>query len=135
MKSQDPTFFEILAALPSAFRRPLLEKIAAASPEIVAAIRPAPLSRAERLAERDAAIRRALAEHYSALPPTPAAKALAADLGRYISGPWLRERDLLELPEGVSAHRVSLHRIARLNESRGLAYRQVLNVRDGFRGA
>lgn len=91
------------------------------------------LSRRERLAARDAAIRRALAEHYAGRPATTGAKALAADLGRYVAGPWLRERDLDSPPPGASQHRVALHKITRLNQGAPLAYRRILDISDGGR--
>lgn len=91
------------------------------------------ISRRERLSARDAAIRRALAECYAGMPATTSAKALAADLSRYVAGPWLRERDLLAPPPGASAHRVALHKIARLNRGEPLAYRRLLDICTGRR--
>lgn len=91
------------------------------------------LSRRERLAARDAAIRRALAEHHAGMPATTSAKALAAELARYVAGPWLRERDLQAPPPGASAHRVALHKIARLNHGEPLAYRRILDISTGRR--
>jgi hypothetical protein len=132
MKMQD--FFaplrpveEIISELPLADR-------AAVSSAIEAAYRRGredserEISHRERLAARDAAIRRALSEHYAGMPATTSAKALASDLTRYAAGPWLRERALQAPPPGASALRIALHKIVRLNEGAPLGYRRLLDI-------
>lgn len=93
----------------------------------------APLSRAERLAARDTAIRAALANHYGDLPLTVAAKSLSADWTRYVSACWPRERDLAEVP-GDDPKRAALHKITRFNDGDSLSARQIANIGIGFRG-
>lgn len=95
-------------------------------------LRPPP-TRAERLAQRDDAIRQALASLYPDALPSAAAEALAHDWGHYLSTGWARECDLLSLPEGASLRRRTLHKLARLNRGRALTWRQVWNIANGFR--
>ncbi len=96
-------------------------------------LRRPPPTRADRLAERDGAIRALLsAEPYASLSPSAASKMLAGALGAYLSGGWPRERDLDHLT-GASEHRQTLHRIAKLNGGHSLGPRQIINIRDGFR--
>ncbi len=98
----------------------------------LAALQP-PSPRENRLHLRDEAIRAAFMQApYAGLSPTAAAKELARALGAYLSGGWLRERDLDHLPN-ASEHRQTLHRIAKLNGGHSLGPRQIINIRDGFR--
>ncbi len=76
-----------------------------------------------RLERRDDAIREALAKHYSGMTQSGAAKSLSFDLGRVAS----------RTPPICKAARQSLVNIVELNHGRALAWRQILNVRDGFR--
>ncbi len=91
-------------------------------------------SRRHRLAERDERIREAFAAFYGDMCDSGAAKAMESDLASYFARGWLRERDLSELPPGASAHRRTLHLIARLNCGKAIGARQLLNILDGFRG-
>ncbi len=100
--------------------------------EELAALRPSP-SRSDRLHLRDETIRAAFLQHpYANLSPSAAAKELARALGAYLSGGWLREQHLDHLPN-ASEHRQTLHKIARLNGGRSVGWRQLVNVKDGFR--
>lgn len=88
---------------------------------------PAALFR-RRLAERDAEIR-AARRFVPDLRDGPAATALAAKLSRYLASTWLRgDRDLERLPDGASAERVALHRIARLNRGESLGVRRIVDI-------
>lgn len=97
----------------------------------LAVVPPREQTRQERLNLRDAAIRDS--HRLFPGPPTTAAKALAEALTRYLASAWLRERDIEHLASGASDQRRALHRIARLNEGRSLAWRQVVNIVDGWR--
>ncbi len=85
-------------------------------------------TRADRLAERDDAIRNALATHYGAMSRRAAAETLARDLARYVSGGWLRERELSELPAGASELRRALHQLAKLNDGASIRWRRIFDI-------
>ena len=59
-------------------------------------------------------------------------KNAAAYDAAFASG-WPREAHLSELPGTSSQHRHQLHLIAKLNDGRALAWRQLLNIFDGWR--
>jgi hypothetical protein len=80
---------------------------------------------------RDGLIRELAALHTGAT--SAVAKTVADDLARYISGPWLREREAGP-SETASAQRRLLFRIAQANLGASLSWRQVLNVIEGHRG-
>lgn len=86
---------------------------------------------ADPRAARNAALRAA-----ARLPPasTVSAKAerLAAELDRYLSVVWPRERGLDALPPTASPLRVELHRIARLTNGAGLRQRRIFDILAGF---
>src|SRR5947207_3150198 len=80
---------------------------------------------------RDAALRDARRFHSG--PPSAAAKRLAAELDRYLAGPWLLERGFDDLPEATAKRRM-LHKVIRLNGGRPLGWRQILWVFESRRG-
>jgi hypothetical protein len=67
---------------------------------------------------REVAIRQALAIYEG--PVSRRAKELERRFRLYLSGAWLRERNLVELPDPRSVEKVCLHRLARLNEGASL---------------
>ncbi|MGJ0506995.1 MAG: hypothetical protein ACR652_07610 [Methylocystis sp.] len=77
-----------------------------------------------RLDRRDDAIRDTVATFYPDMPPSAAAKALARDLGRVLTGGPISSGDL----------RAALRQVASLNRDRPIGWRQVLNILDGDRG-
>jgi hypothetical protein len=88
--------------------------------------------RRDRLEGRDDAIRRALRRFYDGLPVSAAAQAFSRDLDRLLASCW--QADAGEGIDGASTRRAALVDIARRNEGRSLAWRQVLNILDGARG-
>jgi hypothetical protein len=80
---------------------------------------------------RDGLIRELAALHVGAA--SAVAKAVAEDLGRYVAGPWHRERETGPAV-AASAQRRLLFRIAQANLGSSLSWRQVLNVIEGHRG-
>ncbi len=106
-------FAQIVGALDAAERHELAAALAAAS------------SRA-RLAERNAAIRTALAGYQGTA--TRRAKTLALELRRYVDTVWPRESHFDELPEPSSDRRRLLHKIAKSNGGKSLCWRQILTV-------
>ncbi len=121
---------ERFTAIPRPDRVIILEEICRLSREAaelaaeVARLTPPP-PRPQRIAERDRAIRRAVAEHYRDAAPTVAAKALAFDLKLYAQGEFRHGR---ELPTGASARRRAWHEILKLNEGCGLSRSRICKL-------
>jgi hypothetical protein len=77
-----------------------------------------------RLDARDNAIRQTIASFYSGQTPSRAAKNLARDLHRLLTGGPIKGVEL----------RAALHRVVALNQNNTIGWRQILNVIDGDRG-
>jgi hypothetical protein len=115
-----------------------LDRILAALPPddaawLAARLEPPWRVRQRRLGQRDEAVRAYAAAACVGLPPTAAAKAVAAALERYLGTAWPRERELADLPD-APASRSALHRLARLNDGGPIGWRQLLNIVTGTRG-
>jgi hypothetical protein len=82
-----------------------------------------PRPQAER---RRVAIRQALAQYSGARYNR--AKQLESRYRAYLAGAWLRERNLVDLPDPRSSEKVCLHRLARCNAGRSLCWRQLLRI-------
>jgi hypothetical protein len=78
---------------------------------------------------RAVAVRQAMNLYQGA--PSRRAKQLADRYRSYLAGAWLRERNLVELPEPRSVEKVCLHRLARLNDGRSLGWRQLFDIATG----
>jgi hypothetical protein len=105
----------------------LVSKLAPADrAELMAALESA--SSRARLAERNAAIRTALAGYQGTA--TRRAKTLALELMRYVDTAWSREAQFDELPSEVSDRRRLLHKIAKSNGGKSLCWRRILAVAD-----
>jgi hypothetical protein len=119
-----------LAALwpddPSFSTESYLGAIAVASPAAAAWTRSLAEFRDPR-GQRDAAIRAA-----AALLRQPAisatAKAIEAELRRYLTTVWPRESNLASPPTDASALRRELWRIAKLTDGEGLGWRRILDL-------
>lgn len=116
----EPTWCEIVTALPPAHRRKILDYLVSVSRPLVP-----PPTRPQRIAARDRAIRRAIVEHYRDDPPTVGAKALAAALKRYEQGEFRHGSELLA---SASTHRRALHSILTLNSGKPLAWRRIAEI-------
>ncbi len=80
--------------------------------------------------QRDAAIR-AVAELLRESSVSATAKAVEAELRRYLAGAWQRsDHDLTAPPPGSTALRQNLWRIAKLNGGDGLSWRRILEIID-----
>lgn len=84
-----------------------------------------PPSRPQRIAARDRAIRRAVAEYYRDAPKTVAAGELAFDLKLYAQGEFRHGK---ELPNGASAHRHALREILKLNKGSALSKSSICEI-------
>jgi hypothetical protein len=77
--------------------------------------------------QRDEAIRSAAALLGPAAP-SARAKAVEAELRRYLGSGWLRERQLPSPPVGASGIREQLFYIARLTAGDGLGWRRLVKI-------
>lgn len=61
-------------------------------------------------------------------PVTPAAKAIARDLGRYLASAWTEQQHHVELPAAAFERHRALHRVAVLSGGKALGWRTVFEA-------